>query len=220
MLVPMILHRLRRLRLRPVQADPLEMVRAEPPARRRLVVGLGNPGQAYAETRHNVGFRCADVVATRLGGVWLDQRQQLHSLVAAGRVGDTPIVVAKPQTYVNRSGLAVSALLDRLDLTPAQVLVIYDDMDLPLGTLRLRERGSPGTHNGMRNIVAQLATEDFPRLRIGIGQAGGRDAREYVLSAFDEMQRLLAAASVARAADAALAWATQGPVAAMNAFNG
>ena len=135
-------------------------------------MGLGNPGPEFAETRHNLGFRCVEGLAQRYGGGWRDRRHDLESLVARIEPeGDVTIVLARPQTFMNRSGTAVRALLERLGIEPGQCLVVYDDMDLPFGALRLRERGSPGTHNGMRSIVATLGTDAVPRLRIGISQA-------------------------------------------------
>lgn len=192
---------------------------ATDPARVRLVVGLGNPGATYADTRHNVGFQCVDALADQLRAEWLDARSATECLLALAANGDSDLLLAKPVTYMNHSGRAVKRLLAVARIAPAQVLVVYDDMDLPLGTLRIRERGSAGTHNGMRSIVADLGTEQFPRLRIGIGQAAARGARDYVLSPFTSAEQGMVAAAVARAVEAALVWATTGPGAAMNRFN-
>lgn len=135
--------------------------------------------------------------------------------VAAARA----LVLAKPQTYMNVSGEAVAALVERLGVALYQVLVVYDDMDLPLGTIRLRERGSAGTHNGMRHIVATLGSHAVPRLRVGVGQAGPNDAREYVLGEFAVEEQPTADAAVGRAADAVLCWVHEGASTAMNRFN-
>src|SRR5438128_7210338 len=131
----------------------------------KLVVGLGNPGDGYANTRHNVGF----AVANRLGkraraefGV-----KAADSRIAEGHLDGLKIAIARPQTFMNDSGRAVKKLLDRYRLDPAALLVIFDEVDLPLGKIRLRERGGPGTHNGMRSIVSAIG-EDFPRLRVGV----------------------------------------------------
>jgi PTH1 family peptidyl-tRNA hydrolase len=129
------------------------------------------------------------------------------------------VVLAKPTTFMNRSGTAVRELIRFLGLESHDVLVVYDDMDLPFGRLRLRERGSPGTHNGMRSIVTELHTEDVPRLRIGIGQAQPGEATSHVLSEFDPDQREEIDALIQRAAEAALAWAEMGAAAAMNRYN-
>jgi PTH1 family peptidyl-tRNA hydrolase len=193
------------------------------PARTRLIVGLGNPGPEFAETRHNLGFRCVEELARRYGAAWQDKTNSWHSLIAVihPREDDPEftVVLAKPQTFMNRSGAAVRALLNFLGLERNQCLIVYDDMDLPFGTLRLRQRGSPGTHNGMRSIVSSLQSDDVPRLRIGIGQASPGDATAHVLSEFTPDERAAVDELVARAAAAALAWAIEGPAVAMNRYN-
>jgi PTH1 family peptidyl-tRNA hydrolase len=187
-------------------------------ARLRLVVGLGNPGSQYADTRHNLGFLCADELARRCQARWTDDTRRTHSSIALGHADDLTVVLAKPQTYMNRSGQAVEALVERLGLDLQHVLVIYDDMDLPFGALRLRERGSPGTHNGMRSIVDGLG-DNVPRLRIGIGQAAPGAAIDHVLSGFSADEEHAAQELVSRAADATLAWATESAAVAMNRYN-
>jgi PTH1 family peptidyl-tRNA hydrolase len=129
------------------------------------------------------------------------------------------VILAKPQTFMNRSGEAVTALLGELQLEPQRALVVYDDMDLPFGALRLRERGSPGTHNGMRSVVARLGHENIPRLRIGISQSSPGEAINHVLSEFGEAEREAVDQLVERAAQAALTWAIQGAASAMNRYN-
>jgi PTH1 family peptidyl-tRNA hydrolase len=215
----MLLTILQRLFARKGTPDPLGALAAEDPERIRLIVGLGNPGPRYADTRHNVGFRCVESLAERLDATWTDERARTASRVALGLARGTPIVLAEPQTFMNVSGAAVEKLLKTLHLSPARLLMVYDDMDLPLGSIRLRERGSAGTHNGMRSVVATLGTEQFPRLRIGVGQAADRDAREHVLSSFAPDERAVADAAVERAAQAALTWAAEGASAAMNRYN-
>jgi PTH1 family peptidyl-tRNA hydrolase len=208
--------RLSRLFVRP-SAEPLS---GHDPETTRLVVGLGNPGPEYADTRHNVGFRCVDELARRCGAAWQDKTATLGSLVAVARpTPELPLVLAKPQTYMNRSGRAVNDLRDLLKLPTRQCLVVYDDMDLPFGTLRLRERGSPGTHNGMRSVVSALGTDEIPRLRIGISQASAGGATDHVLSEFSPDEREKVDELIARAADAVLDWAIQGAVVAMNRYN-
>jgi peptidyl-tRNA hydrolase, PTH1 family len=191
-------------------ADPLAGVaRGEA----RLIVGLGNPGPEYADTRHNVGFQSVEALAERLGAHW----SRCHDALVA--VADARLVLAKPQTFMNRSGPAVARLLEELAIRPAQALIVYDDMDLPFATLRLRARGSAGTHNGMRSVVSALATQDIARLRIGISQAGPGNAIDHVLSAFTPEEQPVIDAAVERAADAALAWANEGAEVAMNRYN-
>ena len=190
------------------------------PARTRVIVGLGNPGPEYAETRHNLGFRCVERLAQRYGAAWLDRKGDLDSLLAVIRPdAAVTVVLVKPHTFVNRSGTAVRPIVDALGIRPGQCLVVYDDMDLPFGTLRLRERGSPGTHNGMRSVVASLETDAVPRLRIGISQAAPGEAIAHVLSEFAPDERQAVEDLVARAADAALAWAINGAAVAMNRYN-
>ncbi len=199
--------------------EPLRRLAAEDPARVRLVVGLGNPGRAYASHRHNAGFQCVDVLGRQLGAEWHELRGPAASAVALVHVGDRAMLLAKPLTYMNASGRAVRDLLAATGLEPAALLVVYDDMDLPLGSLRLRERGSAGSHNGMRSLVAELGTEQFARLRIGIGQATLAPARDHVLASFTPAERERAEAAIARAAEAVSTWATAGAAAAMNQFN-
>ncbi len=188
----------------------------------RLIVGLGNPGPEYADTRHNLGFRCVERLAVRYGAAWHDRTRDLHSLVAVFRLQgeeEISVVLAQPHTFMNRSGAAGRALVDCLGIVPAQCLVVYDDMDLLFGALRLRERGSPGTHNGMRSVVASLGTPEVPRLRIGISQASPGQAISHVLADFAPNERAAVDELVERAADAALAWAVDGAAVAMNRYN-
>ncbi len=216
----MVLAALKRLFFARDERDPFASLVETDRARLRIVVGLGNPGEAYADTRHNVGFQVLDRLASRLGQSWTDDRPRTRSLVAVGTGGDTPLVLAKPQTFMNESGQAIVHLLDMLGVETGQILVVYDDMDLPVGSLRVRVRGSAGTHNGMRSVLRMAGTSELPRLRIGIGQAGDwQDARDYVLSAFSDEERGPAEEAIERGADAALTWARQGAAAAMNAFN-
>jgi len=184
------------------------------------VVGLGNPGPEFADTRHNVGFRCVDELARRCGAAWRDKTTTLGSLIAVAHpTPELTLVLAKPHTFMNRSGRAVKDLRDLRQLPTSQCLVVYDDMDLPLGALRMRERGSPGTHNGMRSVVAALGTDEIPRLRIGISQAGSAGATDHVLSEFTPEERGVVDELIARAADAVLAWAIEGAAVAMNRYN-
>jgi PTH1 family peptidyl-tRNA hydrolase len=198
-------------------ADPLGGLE---PDKTRLIVGLGNPGPEYADTRHNLGFRCVEALASQYRAPWHERKADLDALVAVVHPApENPLVLVKPLTFMNRSGSAVQALTERLGLEPGQCLVVYDDMDLPFGALRLRERGSPGTHNGMRSVVASLATSNVPRLRIGISQSSPGEAITHVLSEFAPEEREAVQNLVARAADAAVDWARHGASVAMNRYN-
>ena len=134
----------------------------------QLLVGLGNPGDKYAGTRHNVGFMALERLAAQSGGSF-KQQSKLHGLLAEVAVGARRLRLLMPQTYMNDSGRSIRAALDWFDLEPAQMLVLVDDMDLPLGRLRLRTSGGAGGHNGLRSTMAHLGGQEFPRLRIGIG---------------------------------------------------
>jgi PTH1 family peptidyl-tRNA hydrolase len=191
--------------------------RPEPEPGIELVVGLGNPGTVYAATRHNLGFLVVDELARRHpAGDWA--QLPLCELTSA-RFG-ARLMLAKPLTYMNRSGAAVVWLLDHLDLDPRQALVVLDDVDLGLGVLRMRRSGSAGTHNGLRDVCERVGTS-FPRLRLGVrGRDPWQDLAGYVLSPFADDERPLARQLVERAADA-VEWAVRdGVEAAMRRFNG
>ena len=151
-----------------------------------VVIGLGNPGRAYAHSRHNVGFWCVDRVARRYG-IRLEQRRR-HAVLGQGSIMEKEVVLAKSRTYMNRSGVAARYLLDRHHVSAEALLVVYDDMDLPLGTLRLRAQGSSAGHNGIKSIIAELGTQQFPRLRIGVGRPQGQDAVSFVLGRFNSKE--------------------------------
>lgn len=159
-----------------------------------VIIGLGNPGRSYVQSRHNAGFMALDDLSKAFGeGEW-KERQKFSSIVQEARIVTVPVLLVKPQTYMNRSGEAVRKIVEfyKLD-SREQILVCSDDIDLPLGTLRLRRKGGPGTHNGLKSIVEQLG-EQFPRLRIGIGpQPASVDLAAWVLSAFVEQERLMLA---------------------------
>lgn len=185
----------------------------------KLIIGLGNPGREYAEDRHNTGFMTVDRLAARLRVRFNQKRAQ--SQVATAAVDGERIALAKPQTYMNLSGESVRRLMAELGAKLEDVLVVYDDVDLPLGTLRLRRQGSPGTHNGMRSIVQALGTQGFARLRLGIGAPEGRqDLRDYVLGPFGATERPLADEMLDRAVEAVLTFVRQGAAEAMNRYNG
>lgn len=200
-----------------------------------LLVGLGNPGPDYDGTRHNAGFEVIDHLAARLG-VAMDQEAGF-SFVAEARVPDEDagtaavapqseteagvvVALARPLTFMNRSGKAVTALLDRYGLGVDDLLVIYDDLALPIGALRLRGKGSHGGHNGIRDIIQALGSTEFPRLRVGVGNSfppGGQV--DFVLSPFADDERSAADAAFEEAAEAALTFAREGLTTAMNRHN-
>ncbi len=186
----------------------------------KVISGLGNPGERYRLTRHNVGFRVVDLLADR----W--------SLTGEGRVRDGAavlevvrpepvgkVLLVKPQRYMNRSGGPLQAALRQTDVdVTSDLLVVADDIDLPLGRIRLRRSGSAGGHNGLRDIISTFGTDEFNRLRIGVGRAG--DAVDHVLATFKPDERELADEMVAQGADAAERWLSDGIDETMNAFNG
>jgi PTH1 family peptidyl-tRNA hydrolase len=183
-----------------------------------VVVGLGNPGKKYERTRHNAGFLAADELARRLH-IEISQ-EKCHSLIGRGRIEAAPIVLAKPQTYMNESGRAVAALLQDFYVSPGDLIVIHDELDLPLGTVRIKTGGGHGGHNGLRSIIEFLGTSEFIRVRMGIGRpAPGVDSADYVLSPFLADEQQAAAEAAGRAADAVLAIASQGMTRAMSLFN-
>jgi PTH1 family peptidyl-tRNA hydrolase len=184
----------------------------------RFVVGLGNPGERYRLTRHNLGFRVVDTLAGRLQvGAG---REQTGAWVAAARLGSGPALLVKPLSFMNASGVPVARLLAAHDAAPTDLIVVVDDAALDLGTIRVRQRGSDGGHNGLRSLVEELETEEFPRVRVGIGK-GERpeDLAAWVLTDFPDEDVPVVQEVVARAADAVTCLATEGAEAAMNRFN-
>ncbi|HEY6958805.1 MAG TPA: aminoacyl-tRNA hydrolase [Candidatus Limnocylindria bacterium] len=195
--------------------------RSAPPRVDLLVVGLGNPGDGYANTRHNVGFQVASRLAKRARiefGV-----KAAESRIAEGSLGGQKIAIARPQTFMNDSGKAVRKLLDRYRIDPARMVVVYDDVDLPFGRIRIREKGGPGTHNGMRSIVSVVG-EGFPRVRIGVAPADPNadvgSLADHVLSPFTADERADAERTIDRAAEALEVAIRDGVRRAMDRFNG
>ena len=184
-----------------------------------LIVGLGNPGKEYAAHRHNVGFQVVEALA-QAHGLSFSRSKSMRAQVAAGRIAGVPVVLAKPQTFMNLSGRAVGRLARAHDVPPERLLVVYDDLDLPLGRLRLRPEGGSGGHKGMRSIIDALGTQDFARLRVGIDRpALSMDPADYVLLPFGQQEKALAAEVVQRAAAAVECWLAEGLTAAMDRFN-
>jgi PTH1 family peptidyl-tRNA hydrolase len=186
----------------------------------KLIVGLGNPGREYRDTRHNVGFMLVDEIARRYQLTWAMAPSQVPDAFVVKRFGAEPLLLAKPLTFMNRSGLAVTALSAYYRIPPADILIVYDDVDLPFGKLRARPSGSAGTHNGMRSIVQSLGTTSVPRLRVGIGRGDRRrDLADVVLSTFEPAERDQLESVIARAADAAEMFAATDILTVMNRYN-
>jgi PTH1 family peptidyl-tRNA hydrolase len=190
----------------------------------KLIVGLGNPGKAYAHNRHNVGFQCLNYFA-RLYSVRFDRRQ-CQARVSLAKIRDEKLVLAKPGTFVNLSGKSVASLVHKHNIPLSDLLVIYDDLDLPLGKIRLRQSGGSGGHKGMNSIISALDSEDFPRIRVGIGrpqaeeQSTSEDAIvNYVLSDFSPQEEAIIKPVIANVSEAINCFLTQGIEAAMSKFN-
>lgn len=190
-----------------------------------LVVGLGNPGAEYAGTRHNLGFRVVELLAQR-HGVRLNRKLPgcppgIARAVAAGAgsIEEAAVVLAQPQTYMNLSGRAVAPLARFLGRSPERVLVVYDDMDLPPGRIRVRSGGGAGGHNGIRSLIGSLQTQEFPRVRIGVGRPAPGEAIDHVLSGFSQEERPVIDQAIPAAADAVETILRDGLEAAMNRYN-
>jgi len=184
-----------------------------------LIVGLGNPGREYKDTRHNLGFMLIDRLTIRLNARGM--KMQSKAIVITAQYNNVKLILAKPQTFMNLSGSSVQGLLRFYKLPIENLLVVYDELDLPFCNIRIRPGGGPGGHNGIRSIIQSLGTQDFPRLRIGIDRPPGRmDSAAYVLQAFTNKELMTVSETLDRAADAALTFAMEGLDAAMNKFNG
>ena len=184
-----------------------------------LIAGLGNLGRQYSQTRHNIGFMVVDRLAQRLGLAF--KRVQLRALVSDGHYADQRILLAKPQTYMNDSGQAVGALRRFYKIPLECLMVAHDEVDLPFGTMRIRPGGGSAGQKGVTSIIASLGTEEFPRLRMGVGRPpGGRVAAAYVLQEFSRAETELLPEILDRAVDALLVFVTEGLEKAMNRFNG
>ena len=185
---------------------------------RILIVGLGNPGRAHAFNRHNVGFMAVDKLALR-AGIEL-RRVQSRAIVGSGRLADRPVILAEPQTFMNLSGEAVGALAGYYRIPPAAILVVYDELDIPFGVIRLRVKGGAGGHNGMRSLIQPLGN-DFPRLRLGIGRPPGRmDAAASVLQDFGRDELPLVSEMLTTAVEAIELFVRDGIQLAMSRYNG
>jgi peptidyl-tRNA hydrolase, PTH1 family len=186
----------------------------------KLMVGLGNPGREYDGTPHNAGFEVVDKIA-REAGLKMKKSWRFPMESAQFRVEEHEVLLVKPQTFMNRSGDLVAPLLRKKGVTPADVLVLVDDVELPLGTVRLRAKGSAGTHNGLKSLIERIGTSEFPRLRIGVGPVpAGRDLISFVLGRYPKDMLEKVEELKKRSAEAALYWVAAGIEKAMNKFNG
>ncbi len=184
----------------------------------KIIVGLGNPGRRYERTRHNAGFMATDELA-RLLQIGIT-REKAGCLIGTGSIDSGNVILAKPQTFMNESGKAVAVLLQESYASPDDLLVIHDELDLPLGSVRVKAGGGHGGHNGLRSLIAELGSPDFVRVRIGIGRPGpGVDPADYVLSPFLPEEREAAAEAAVMAAEAVRIVIAQGVTKAMNMLN-
>ena len=184
----------------------------------KIIVGLGNPGAQYANTPHSVGFEAVDAIAAAIGASWEDKRQ-FKCLLAKGTLAGQAVMLVKPQTFMNLSGESVAPVVKYHNATSADLLVIQDDIDLPVGRMRIRKNGSCGGHNGVRNIIERLGTPEFARLKLGVGKDKS-DVIAHVLGKFDPTSRQTMDLVVAEAVKAAEAILRNGADRAMNAYNG
>lgn len=182
----------------------------------KVIVGLGNPGRKYSETRHNIGFKVLEELARRHGVQ--KEESRFDAIIGHISLNGHKVLLVKPLTYMNLSGKAVQPLLHWYKAELSNLIVVYDDMDLPVGTLRLRAEGGSGGHKGLTNIIERLASREFARLRLGIGRPDG-EAIDWVLGTFGPEEKEIVAEMVTRAADALECWNAQGIVKAMNEYN-
>ncbi len=183
-----------------------------------IIVGLGNPGKKYDATRHNVGFGTIDLLAKRNN---IDVKQLKHkALYGKGYIDEKKVMLVKPRTFMNLSGQSILDIVQFYKIDTKNIIVVYDDVDIELGSIRIREKGSAGSHNGMKSIIYQIQTDRFPRVRIGIGKPEFGDLTDYVLSRFQEDEIPIILESIEKAASACEAIVTDGVLLAMNKYNG
>jgi PTH1 family peptidyl-tRNA hydrolase len=192
----------------------------------KLIVGLGNPGKAYAHSRHNIGFRCINYLA-KLYAIPV-KKHQCHSQIGTGKIAGVEVLLAKPKTFVNMSGEAVGRLMHKYNIPVNDLLIIYDDLDLPLGKIRIRHGGSAGGHKGIKSIISAIGNQDFPRIKVGIGRPTDKDDTPisdeeaivgYVLSDFIPAEDRIIKPAVSRVAEAVQCFLAEDIIAAMNKFN-
>lgn len=183
----------------------------------KIIAGLGNPGAQYENTPHSVGFEAVDAIAAKIGASW-EAKRAFQCLVARGNFAGGQVLLVKPMTFMNLSGESVAPIVKYNNATSADLLVIHDDIDLPLGRVRIKKNGSCGGHNGVRNIIERLGTQDFPRLKLGVGKDKA-NVIGFVLGKFDPASRKIMDEVVAKAPEIAAAILASGPDRAMNAYN-
>jgi PTH1 family peptidyl-tRNA hydrolase len=184
----------------------------------KLIVGLGNPGKQYDQTRHNIGFEVIDALSDKLH-ISLDQAK-FKGIYGSGISNGEKIYLLKPLTYMNLSGESVRAIIDYFDIDLEDLVVIYDDLDLPVGKIRLRQKGSAGGHNGIKSIIAHLGTQEFNRIRVGINRpSNGMSITDYVLGRFSEEEKLDLREAVQRSTEACEEWMKKPFLQVMNTFN-
>jgi len=184
-----------------------------------LIVGLGNPGKKYDNTRHNVGFDTIDVLSNKFG--IKVNKLRFKALIGEGAMQDKRVVLVKPQTFMNLSGESVREAVEWYKMPLKNLIIIYDDIDIPLGKIRIRPKGSSGSHNGMKSVIYQIQSDEFPRVRIGIDKPPENwDLADYVLSKFNEKEREVINNSIERAAEAVVTIIKSGIEMAMNSYNG
>ena len=186
----------------------------------KLIVGLGNPGREYRETRHNVGFMVVEEIARRHGIGWAVGPSQITETMVGKKFGPEPVMLAKPLTYMNNSGDAVAGLTRYYDIAHEDLFIVVDEAALPFGKLRARARGSAGGHNGLKSVIERLGTTEFSRLRLGVGRGDGRrDLADHVLATFEKGEQADLETLITKAADAAEMFAAEGIARVMNAYN-
>ncbi len=182
-----------------------------------VIAGLGNPGKQYEKTKHNAGFMVIDQLAKKheinIG------KLKYKALIGEGKISDARVIFIKPQTYMNLSGTAIREIMSFYKIPPENLIVIYDDFDVDLGKIRIRAKGSAGTHNGMKSIISEIQSQDFPRIRVGIGKEHESDVVDFVLSQFSKADERLIADAIEKASLAAAAIVTNGIDKAMNEYN-
>ena len=185
-----------------------------------LIAGLGNPGRDYVGTRHNVGFEVADAICSKFD-ISLN-KEKFRAVFGDGRISGEKVIIAKPQTYMNLSGESIREIVDWYKIENDHIIIIYDDISLPVGRLRIREKGSAGGHNGIKNIIYQLGTDVFPRIKIGVGSPEHPefDMKDYVLGKFSTEETEILIKSAVRAVSAVEEIIASGSKSAMNKFNG
>ncbi|HQV70571.1 MAG TPA: aminoacyl-tRNA hydrolase [Thermoflexales bacterium] len=185
---------------------------------RRIIAGLGNPGKEYAQTRHNAGFHALDKLAQKHGLTFT--KMMSRGLVALGEIAGNKVALVKPQTFMNESGVCVGPVMKFFKSSAANLIVVYDELDIPPGSLRLRKNGGSGGHNGMKSIITHIGTQDFARLRVGIGRPPGRmDPAAFVLTPYAKSELELMQLTYGRAAESIERWMTEGIDRAMNWAN-